>query len=480
MNRAELDGVPVLWEQGPPPFSANLVFGVGARHESFRTLGVTHLVEHLVMGTLGKSALDRNAEVDLMTTTFYAAGPVQAVVDFVHRVCGAISDLPLDGLTREAGVLDAEGGSPEHPALAASLLRRYGHRAQGLAGSSGPGHTQLTAEHVTEHVRRHFTRQNAVLVLTGPPPPQLHLELPDGNRVPLPVADPVPGLRVGWSHEQLPVLVLSGLVEEPDVGGIFSLLLRERVEDDLRTGRGVSYEIDASSAPIKPGRSLIALHADTHKDQWDIVAQGLWAALDHLARQGPDEAELAHAKAVDAAMLSDPRGMESWLCFQAARLLVGRTPRTREQQQEIDTQVSDDAVRRAAAQMRATALMLTPEHLSTFTALSELSVDGAADPDVPGGTVYRRKGLSLAPRDLAMSISDTGFSLGVKKQSLSALWQSVVGVAVAENLRGLLLVDGRMAPVPAAAFKNGDRLLADIDARLGHLRFDADAEDIWD
>src|SRR3954454_9377423 len=50
MQRIEIDGVPVLWEQGPAPLRATLTFGVGGRDETFRTLGVTHMVEHLAMG----------------------------------------------------------------------------------------------------------------------------------------------------------------------------------------------------------------------------------------------------------------------------------------------------------------------------------------------------------------------------------------------------------------------------------------------
>lgn len=479
MNLDELDGVPVLWEQAPPPFTAALVFNVGARHESFRTVGLTHLVEHLAMGTLGKSALDRNAEVDLMTTTFHATGPEGGVVDFIHRVCAAISDPPLDRVPKEVGVLDAEGGTPVHPALGAALLWRYGHQAQGLAGSSGPGHAQLTAEQVRAHIRGHFTRGNAALVLTGPPPAGLRLSLPEGERVQLPVADPVGWLRPGWAHHDTPALVLSGLVTEPAVGGMFSTLLRERAEDDLRHGQGISYEIDTNSAPIRPGESLVSLHADTHKENWDAVAEGLWSAVDGLAGAGPTPTELDHARAVATATLTDPRAVEGWLHFQAARMLVGLTPRSREEQLRLDLSVDVDDVRRAAGQMRDTALVLTPEHLESFAGLSELTPDDIVDPEISPDVTYRRKGLSLAPRDLAFGVSESGFLLVAKKQRLAATWESVVGLAVADDLRGLLLVDGRMAPVPAAAFKDGDRLVADLDRRLGHLRFMAEADDIW-
>src|SRR5687767_10591660 len=122
MHEAVCDGVTTIWEQGPPPLSAALVFRVGARHETFRTVQVSHLVEHLVMAALPKSHLDCNASVDVDTTTFEATGRPEQVVDFLHRVCRRICELAdpagsLDGLAREAGVLEAEDSTAVHPAL---------------------------------------------------------------------------------------------------------------------------------------------------------------------------------------------------------------------------------------------------------------------------------------------------------------------------------------------------------------------------
>src|SRR3712207_7403538 len=55
--RSELtiDGIPVFVADGPPPLAAGLVFGVGRRDEDFVHGGITHLVEHLAMGALGRT-----------------------------------------------------------------------------------------------------------------------------------------------------------------------------------------------------------------------------------------------------------------------------------------------------------------------------------------------------------------------------------------------------------------------------------------
>jgi predicted Zn-dependent peptidase len=167
MNETEVDGVPVLWAEAPGPLTGTLVFGVGARDETFRTIGVTHLVEHLAMSTLPRVHYEHNAAVDLDKTEFYAAGKPEHVVSFLAAVCEALGDLPLDRIEKEAGVLAAEGGHVAHPTAAVLLNRRFGANGAGLALWEGPGYDRLTAEHVTEHVRKFFTKANAVVTFTG-------------------------------------------------------------------------------------------------------------------------------------------------------------------------------------------------------------------------------------------------------------------------------------------------------------------------
>ena len=49
LNSTTVNGIPALWTEGPPPYTAALVVRAGAQDETVRTSGVGHLVEHLVM-----------------------------------------------------------------------------------------------------------------------------------------------------------------------------------------------------------------------------------------------------------------------------------------------------------------------------------------------------------------------------------------------------------------------------------------------
>src|SRR5687767_10048800 len=108
MERIEIDGVPVYWEQGPEPLSAGLCFGVGRRDETYATAGITHMIEHLVMGAVPKSHLDKNASVSPKMTEFTATGRPSAVAAFLSEVCQLLADVPVDRLATEARVLTAE------------------------------------------------------------------------------------------------------------------------------------------------------------------------------------------------------------------------------------------------------------------------------------------------------------------------------------------------------------------------------------
>lgn len=122
--RTEIDGIPVFWQEAPGPLSAGLVFACGTRDETFMTIGVTHLIEHLAMSTLPKLHHDHNASVDLTTTEFLATGRPEQVVAFLEAVCTALRALPIGRLAQEAGVIEAEASMAVHPTEAALLMRR--------------------------------------------------------------------------------------------------------------------------------------------------------------------------------------------------------------------------------------------------------------------------------------------------------------------------------------------------------------------
>jgi hypothetical protein len=483
MQRTEIDGITTIWEQGPEPFSGALVFGVGTRHETFRTAQVAHLVEHLVMSTMPKSHLDHNARVEIDTTTFHATGPRDAVVDFLARVCRALADLPLDHMAREAGVLDAEEGTSEHPALCWALGRRFGRSGPGLLNSSGPGPKRLTAEHVRDFATRHFVRDNAVLVLTGPPPEGLRLSLPTGPRPAeepgRTTALPLPALV----RDDIPHPTLSFTLPREEWSGSLVRILAERVLDDIRHRRGIAYEVDLATARLDADRTIHALFTDGHEDQAGTIAATIWAALQDLADRGPAQEELDHDRAGFAAYLDDPRASLDWLEGLAYRHLHGDPLWLRDECRERFAAVAVADVQRWARQAVDSALLGVPGE-----GTDELTdgLPGLPDrtewepPSHPGveGTRFSRRLLALSPRDLAVTAGDAGIAQTAVGRTVGATWDQVVGVASAPGIRLVLLDSGEEFLLWQRHLKDTDRLFALVDERTRDVSFEAPEKEI--
>lgn len=241
MERTLVDGVPVLWSPAPGPLTAGLVLGVGRRDEDVVRGGVTHLVEHLAMRSLGRTTLDCNATVDTAATQFTATGSPEQVAGFLRAICSALADLPTDGLAAEAGVLRAEAGMPAPPAVGALMTELYGAQGAGLSGFREPALHSITADHVRAWARTRFVRGNAALWLTGPPPPGVSLPLPDG---PSPERTPSPAREL-----TLPTLVeigpegLVALGAEAPYGVAVTETARPPAHDPREVAGGISRRI---------------------------------------------------------------------------------------------------------------------------------------------------------------------------------------------------------------------------------------------
>lgn len=485
MQRTEIDGVTTFWEQGPEPFTGSLVFGVGARHETFRTAQVAHLVEHLVMSTMPKTHLDHNARVEIDTTTFHATGPREAVVDFLERVCRALADLPLHHMEREAGVLHAEEGTSEHPALCWALDRRFGRSGPGLLSSTGPGPKRITQDHVREFVTRHFVRDNAVLVMTGPPPEGLRLPLPAGPRPPeypgKATALPLPA----FLRDEIPHPTLSFTLSREEWSGSLVRILAERVLDDIRHQRGIAYDVDLATARLDADLTIHALFTDGHEDQAGTIATTIWSALRDLAERGPSQEELDHDRAGFAAYIDDPRASLDWLEGLAYRHLHGESLWLRDECRERFASVTVADVQRWALMALETALLGVPEAVPDDLAARLPGLPDLTDWERPSdhaveGARFARKLMARCPRDLSVTVGDAGIAQTALGLTVAAAWDEVVGVASAPGIRLVLLERGEELLLWQRHLKDTDRLFALVDERTRDVCFEATEKEILD
>lgn len=490
VNRDEIDGVPVLRQEAPGPLTATLLFGVGRRDETFVRGGLTHLVEHLVMGSLGRTHLDCNASVDQTFTEFTATGRPEAVAEFLTRVCAALRDLPLDRLAIEAGVLAAEGGAAAHPMEAFALCRRYGATGVGLAWLRDAAVDQLPPEAVREWAARYFVRGNAALWLTGPIPDGVDLRLPEGERrAPMPplarrIPLPLPMLAEHPFEEgvaiscELPRAALRaelaavadgvGPVDDDQLDVLvaaFLRLLETRVTDELRHARGHSYEVDGDLS--RPGSDVahLALWADPRPRDAEKAARGMLDVLRSLAEKGPDQAELDFDLEGMREYFGDPRSIPATL-DDAARSIVYATtvvgPAELLARRERVTTAMIAAVARVGLR---TLLVAVPEGVGLPRAgLNDEPEDW--QPPVTGRE-YARRFRSDAPRGAKLVVGDEGMTLRLPDGSLTVRWADVIGLGRdPKGFRRLIGFDGRSIPIDAADWKDGDHVVATLLARV--------------
>ena len=466
MRQFEIDGVPVFLADGPPPLTAGLVFGVGRRDETFVRGGVTHLVEHLAMRALGRTTVEANASVDLAVTEFTATGAPERVARVLETVCAALADLPTDRLAVDADVLRTERGLSAAPDAAVLLGELYGARGLGLASMREPALRALTADEVRAWARRWFVTGNAALWLAGPVPGALALPLSRGP-APERAARLRRGLRTpAWT--ELPFeerVALAAEIPRGPADAATGGILRARVEEELRSRRGIAYAVEIDQVPVDGARRVVVLSSDARPGEEAVVARLLWRELQRLAGEGPAPAELEHERALVAEYLADPRSAAEE-ARAAARGQVTGSPVSTGTELRADVERLDaEQVRAVAAALRDGAVLgIAPDTAAPdgLPRLSQWSTDRVT------GRVFRPARRSGAPRgaELVVGPEGAGVDLGAGRL-LTVRWDDVVGLVSSPGEEWTLVGgDGTGVPIVAADWRDGAEAVALVRAAV--------------
>ncbi|MFF4794598.1 hypothetical protein ACFY2M_33695 [Streptomyces sp. NPDC001276] len=261
------------------------------------------------MSTLPRLHHEHNASVTLSLTDFTASGSTAQVAEFLTRVCEALSALPLDGMEREAGVLAAEGAGVTDPTSAELLSFRYGTVGAGLASWDGPGPDRIPADAVRDAAARYFHADNAVLVLTGPPPAGLRLPLPRAPRPDRGRTQPV--LKAGQGEYTLCLDAREGqeqrvaeLLWQEALRTASAGVTEEELAEELTGFREVSLDPRSASSELGETAACLLLELDY---------QDAPTRLDALARVTPEQAGQAFTTALATALLVVPCHVEAEL-----------------------------------------------------------------------------------------------------------------------------------------------------------------------
>jgi hypothetical protein len=440
--RTEVDGVPVLWSQALNPttapvhdrgedqvtdgqFSCALAFRVGMADETLATSGITHLTEHLAVFAVVNGGTPVEAFVDATQTVFFSQGEPHDACEFLRRLCRTLGNLPLERIEAEKRVLRAERSGPMGGYLALLRQLRFGAAGHGLAGYAELGLHRIDQDDVSMWAAERFTRDNAVLCLSGPPPPGLELPLAAGRRMPPPATNAMAGLELPTYAPVMESGVTVSFVGERSTSVVAALRLAEDAcFRRLRLDAGLIYSAVGTYEPLSATAVHAALAADCSDPDAPAVRDEMLEVLRGLAEDGPAEDVLQKYIAKATAEMPATERSDG-LRAAASNELMGRTQESRAQLERELADLSPAAVAEAMRAMLGTAIMAAPPHTKVPAGLQTYQ---PGPPERLRGERLRKRGWLRQKTDLVFAADGISLIGTAQREAISVRYKDVAAL----------------------------------------------------
>lgn len=469
VQRTEIDGVPTYWSDVPGPVRGCLMFRVGSADEQLAHRGLTHLTEHLAMPPHRRHHFECNAVVEEARTTFWAHGSEDEVSSFLSETCARLSSLPLERLEAERGILRTEEEASGPSAFWVLVVEYFGARGYGLGAYPQYGIPNARPEDVTAWATRYFTSGNAALWLTGPPPPGLRLDLPDGERIAAPRPEVVPDLPAVRQWGSGGGLTAGGLVPRSVAANTAGRILSDRIGHRLRYELGVSYSMSTDYDRWTADDAFVLFWPDVQEEREQEALDAMLADVASLASDGPTEDELAHARAGVRRTAADSSQLGAYLDSMAHDELVGSEVLTREDILAFNEALTAAEVAEAAGALQDALLWVVPESVEVPGDRAH-PVHDVSPHRVEGRLFRRRRGKLLRrPDSDVFVVGDEGASfLFADEDAITVLFRECEALLRWESgQRGLVGRDGfRIWLDDPDEWSRGDELVALLDAAV--------------
>jgi hypothetical protein len=472
IKRLAVDGVDTLLAPTTGPTEAGLAFRVGFVDEPLARRGITHLVEHLALHSVGITDYHYNGATGIEFTFFHMQGDEHEIVAFLNGVCASLRNLPMQRLAVEKDLLQAEANGRSQGVADQMALWRHGARDYGTVSYPEWGLPAITADDLRTWVNRYFTRENAVLWVAGDAVPEdLRLDLPPGVRQPTPRPSSALPETPAYFCGSAGGVVWDSVLPRSAATWVYTAVLERMLFRELRQEGGLSYTVQTDYQPFGADQVIVTAVADALPEKQGAVVGGFIDVLATLrvGRIDPADVTAVVNKRVDAMQHADDVGAR--LPGQAFGLLVGREIQDVEQMIADVRAVTVADVAKVAAAAWPSGLMMSPARgdWAGFTlapSRSESAVTGAsfASLETPGERlVVGPEGVSIVEDDQAVTVRHE---------------DCVIVRAWPDGGRQLVGADGIVVWIEPTLFADGHTAVPAIDAGIrAEVRVEQPARD---
>lgn len=454
---------------------AGLTFRVGTADETLARAGVTHLIEHLALAPLGLADYHVNGVTAPAFTMFHTQGSEADIAAFLTAVCGHLSDLPTARLTVEKEILRTEWSSRGATAIDSIPLWRHGARDFGLTSYPEWGLGAFTVDDLREWAARWFTRENAVLWITGDRVPAgLRLALPAGTRQPVPTASSALPQTPAYFVNGARAVVLDSVVRRSAAANVFAGVLERELYRSLRQDAGLSYTTTTGYEPRGDGHAMLRALADALPEKQDAVLGGFIDVLAKMRVGRIEQSDLDAAVAKRADVLDTAEVDAARLPSYALNVLTEQPNSSIDEHRAELKAVSVADLHEVAGEVTSSALLMVPGgHTADWAGFVAAPTHSA---DVVDGTTYASREGAGGLRIGADGVSRLGAHgpLTVRYDDCSAL------LTWPDGARQLIGADAIALDIEPTLFELPPEAAQFIDARVPadrHVRMPARTPD---
>jgi Flp pilus assembly protein TadD len=375
-----------------------------------------------------------------------------------------LSNPPLARFEREREILRAEALTRSWNQWRESLSLRFGPVAHGLIAYREVAPDASTDAEIADWMQTRFTKANAVLYLTGRPPPKLKLDLRAGRRRRVPAPRPIDYISypAAYSHSTDGTIAVSMVYKRSYAISAALNTAAARLHQQLRHRSGASYAVDYRTENLDRHHALVLLWADCVPSQVVDGRNTMVGVLEDLALRGPTDDELAFQVEGARRWANDLAETARNLHVAADHYLLGRAPHSQwDALAALEALTPADVASALRAALESTLLLLPDE---TPIPGGRFAPYPLTPRRLPRGRSFRPDADGDVPDEQRLVVGSDGVAVRAPDWTQAVLFEDCVGIRRWEDgSRELWSSDGFRVFVDPADWEQGAAATRAID-----------------